>query len=49
VFDRYRVSLYREAGFKPYIIAAMMLLSQFENPSQALDKILLGRRKRTHI
>ena len=24
VFDRYRTPLYRQAGFKPYIIAAMI-------------------------
>ncbi|PIE04030.1 MAG: knotted carbamoyltransferase YgeW, partial [Spirochaetales bacterium] len=28
VFDRYRVPLYKQASFKPYIIAAMMFTSQ---------------------
>jgi knotted carbamoyltransferase YgeW len=32
VFDRYRVSLYKEAGHKPYIIAAMIFLSKIANP-----------------
>ena len=32
VFDRYRVPLYKEASYKPYVIAAMILLSKFENP-----------------
>ena len=31
VFDRYRIPLYKEASFKPYIIAAMIMLSKFEN------------------
>jgi len=48
VFERYRIPLYKEASFKPYIIAAMMLLSQFENPAQTLDRLLLERGKRIH-
>jgi ornithine carbamoyltransferase len=40
VFDRYRVPLYKEASFKPYIIAAMMLLSKFENPQKTLADLL---------
>ena len=37
LFDRYRTSLYKEAGNKPYIIAAMILLSKVKEP-QALLK-----------
>ncbi len=40
VFDRYRVPLYKEAGYKPYIIAAMMFLSKVKNPSETLQKLL---------
>ena len=36
VFDRYRVPLYKEASFKPYIIAAMIFLAQMEDPTAAL-------------
>lgn len=36
VFDRYRIPLYRQAGYKPYIIAAMIFLSKISNPSQTL-------------
>ncbi len=36
VFDRYRVPMYKEAGYKPYIIAAMMFLSKMEDPAKAL-------------
>ena len=39
VFDRYRVPLYKEASYKPYVIAAMMLLSKFENPVELLKDL----------
>ena len=39
VFDRYRIPLYKEASFKPYIIAAMIMLSKFENPQDILKKL----------
>ena len=39
VFDRYRTPLYKEASFKPYVIAAMILLSKFENPAAILKKL----------
>jgi len=40
VFDRYRVPLYKEAGFKPYIIAAMIFLSKTKNPQKTLSELL---------
>ncbi len=40
VFDKYRVPLYKEAGYKPYIIAAMMMASKCENPAETLEKLL---------
>ncbi len=39
VFERYRVPLYKQAGFKPYIIAAMMLTNRFENPAAVLGDL----------
>ncbi len=36
VFDRYRAPLYREASFKPYIIAAMIFLAKMKDPAAAL-------------
>lgn len=36
VFDRYRTPLYKEAGFKPYIIAAMIFLSKVRNVPKTL-------------
>ncbi|MBK7211791.1 MAG: knotted carbamoyltransferase YgeW [Bacteroidales bacterium] len=40
VFERYRVPLYKQAGFKPYIIASMMLTNRFESPASVLRKLL---------
>ena len=40
VFDRYRVPMYMEASFKPYIIAAMILLGQVKHPADILDELL---------
>ena len=40
VFDRYRVPLYKEAGNKPYIIAAMILLSKVKDPGATLQGLL---------
>ncbi len=40
VFDRYRVPMYREAGYKPYIIAAMILLARKSNPADTLQCLL---------
>jgi ornithine carbamoyltransferase len=42
VFDKYRIETYKEAGFKPYIIAAMMLTSRFNDPA-ALLKFMIER------
>ena len=42
VFDRYRIPLYLQASYKPYIIAAMIVLSKFGNPSQKLTEIMEG-------
>jgi knotted carbamoyltransferase YgeW len=39
VFDRYRDSLYKEASYKPYIIAAMITLAKFADPTALLKKL----------
>ena len=36
VFDRYRTPLYRQASFKPYIIAAMIFLAKVKDPQATL-------------
>jgi knotted carbamoyltransferase YgeW len=40
VFDRYRVPQYKQAGYKPFIIAAMIFLSKFSNPSEVLMNVM---------
>ena len=39
VFDRYRTPLYKQASFKPYVIAAMIFLSKFKNPVSLLKQL----------
>ena len=39
VFDRYRDPLYKEASFKPYIIAAMIFLAKCKNPQAVLKAL----------
>ena len=36
VFDRYLVPLYKQASYKPYIIAAMIFMAQVKDPVKAL-------------
>jgi knotted carbamoyltransferase YgeW len=40
VFDRYRVPLYKEASYKPYIIAAMILLARKADAADTLMRLL---------
>ena len=49
VFDRYRVPLYKEASYKPYIIAAMIFLSKVKNPQKILKELLDKKAKRTNL
>jgi len=39
VFDRYRDPLYKEASFKPYIIAAMIFLAKVKDPGATLSAL----------
>jgi len=39
VFDRYRIPLYKQASFKPYVIAAMIFLSKFKNPAALIHSL----------
>ena len=39
VFDKYRTPLYKQASFKPYIIAAMIFLAKFKDPAALLAKL----------
>ncbi|MFA5446740.1 MAG: knotted carbamoyltransferase YgeW [Sphaerochaeta sp.] len=46
VFDRYLIPLYKEASYKPYVIAAMIFLAKFKNPAAKLDELLADAVKR---
>ena len=46
VFDRYRDPLYKEASYKPYVIAAMILLEKFKDPAKVLEKLEAEGQKR---
>ncbi|MFA5780656.1 MAG: knotted carbamoyltransferase YgeW [Bacteroidales bacterium] len=39
VFERYRIETYKEAGFKPYIIAAMILNNKYKDAAGILEKL----------
>jgi len=39
VFEKYRIETYKEAGYKPFVIAAMMLLSKFKDPAKILASL----------
>lgn len=48
VFDRYRTPLYKEASYKPYIIAAMIFLAKFKNPQETLKSLEEASKQRVH-
>ena len=39
VFERYRIHTYQEAGYKPFVIAAMIFLSKIKNPLSNLRSL----------
>jgi ornithine carbamoyltransferase len=39
VFEKYRIATYKEARYKPFIIAAMILTSRFRDPGSLLDSL----------
>jgi knotted carbamoyltransferase YgeW len=45
-FENYRIKTYQQAGFKPYIIAAMMFTNRFGSPGEVLKSILNRNKKR---
>ena len=46
VFDRYKKATYHEAEHKPYVIAAMTLLTRIKDPASALREVLSQDRRR---
>ncbi|HOC56920.1 MAG TPA: knotted carbamoyltransferase YgeW [Verrucomicrobiota bacterium] len=45
VFEKYRLATYREASFKPFIIAAMILLARFQGVPGMLKKLTAAASK----
>jgi len=46
VFERYRIHTYQEAGFKPFVIAAMIVLSRFRDVPALLERVATGGARR---
>ena len=40
VFERYRLDTYREAAYKPYVIASMILNNKYKDPARLLADII---------
>ncbi len=40
VFDRYRDDLYKQASYKPYVIAAMIYLAKIKDPIKGFEKMV---------
>jgi len=40
IFDKYMVDTYQQAGYKPFVIAAMILLAKTRKPVDALQQLL---------
>ncbi len=53
VFEKYRLATYREAGYKPFVIAALMFLTRLQDPAGALrrlsERALSGRSEEIHM
>jgi knotted carbamoyltransferase YgeW len=47
VFDKFRVPLYNQAGYKPYVIAAMVLASKVQDPAGVLSTLYCGAKPRS--
>ncbi len=46
VFEKYRLQTYLEAGFKPYIIAAMILTQRWDKPGALLEQLMMAGKER---
>jgi ornithine carbamoyltransferase len=40
VFEKYRIATYREASYKPFVIAAMIYLARVKSPLAELGKLI---------
>jgi len=43
VFEKYRLATYQEASFKPFVIAAMILMARLKDPVSRLKKLVAAR------
>ncbi|GAK50628.1 aspartate/ornithine carbamoyltransferase, Asp/Orn binding domain family [Candidatus Moduliflexus flocculans] len=46
VFEKARIDTYKEASWKPFVIAAMIFLSKFEQPGSVLEELVKRSPKR---
>ncbi|KMV31472.1 ornithine carbamoyltransferase [Photobacterium swingsii] len=46
VFDKYRIETYKEASWKPYVIAAMIMNRKYQEPGLILQELLDDAKKR---
>lgn len=46
VFEKYRIATYKEASWKPYIIAAMIMNRKYQEPGDVLQQLLDEAEKR---
>lgn len=49
VFEKFRIQTYREAGYKPFVIAAMVLLNRFKNADSVLGELYHRKFKRVGL
>ena len=49
VFEKARIDTYKEASWKPFVIAAMMFLSKFEQPANVLQELVERSTKRIFL
>ena len=49
VFDKYMKETYQQASFKPFVIAAMILLAKVKNPAEALTKLFEQNKKKQFV
>jgi len=46
VFEKYRIGTYKEAGYKPFVIAAMITACTKKNPAKVIEALYASGKKR---
>ena len=49
VFEKYRIDTYKEASWKPFIIAAMIVMAKFQQPENILQQLIDNNKKRMYL